>query len=448
MIVDYPVAIIILDAELRIIEVNQPALDLFNETHKAVKNKLFLSLILRQDIERFKVAWMNVTVSKKNQYCEVRMFMPKGDILFLRLDIGYHETMDNIVIVATDITYKKLIEDTQSYLLSYSWANEKRDFFQSLAEYLSVILKADYVCIDKLFGNQEAETVAVYYNGKFDDNVRYFLKDTPCGKVVGNPVCCFPSSVRKLFPKDLVLQEMIAESYIGITLWGASGKPVGLIAVISRKPLKDTKVSEMILKQVSIRTAAELEYRMHVTKFTALSKSNHAMMYSTSENQLLRSVCRIITKDCDYPLMWIGFADNNEEKSISIVASSGFEQDYLKTLNLTYADVERGRGPTGTAIRTSHITICNNFLTDPKFTPWREQAVKRGYASSAAIPLITDGKAYGAIMVYAREPEYFDEEEIKFLTELANDLSQGITAIRLRTEKKMILSELNSYRQN
>jgi hypothetical protein len=120
----------------------------------------------------------------------------------------------------------------------------------------------DYVCIDRLEeGSLAARTVAIYFDGKFEDNVSYTLKDTPCGDVVGKTVCCFPREVRHLFPKDAVLQEMLAESYVGVTLWGSQGQPIGLIALLRRKPLEDCGLATSILQLVAVRAAAELERR-------------------------------------------------------------------------------------------------------------------------------------------------------------------------------------------
>ena len=172
--------------------------------------------------------------------------------------------MDDTIQLKNSFTAEQLlkqVEDTQSFLLGYSWAGSGKNFFELLAVYLYESLGADYVCIDKLIpGGLEAQTVAVYFDGQFEDNVRYTLEDTPCGKVSGQQVCCFPHKVRHLFPNDVVLQEMVAESYSGITLWSSEGIPIGLIAVISRKPLTDTKLAEIVLKQVSIRAASELEH--------------------------------------------------------------------------------------------------------------------------------------------------------------------------------------------
>ena len=67
--------------------------------------------------------------------------------------------------------------------------------------------------------------------------------------------------------------------------------------------------------------------------------------------------------------------------------------------------------------------------------PWRAEALKRGYASSVAIPLCADAVAFGALNIYAPEPEAFGPEEVKLLTELADDLAFGITALRTRRER-------------
>jgi hypothetical protein len=139
----------------------------------------------------------------------------------------------------------------------------------------------DYVCIDSLEGDLlTARTVAIYVNGRFEDNVSYTLHDTPCGEVVGKDVCCFPEGVRQSFLKDAVLQEMKAESYIGVTLWSYDHRPIGLIAVIGQRPLADPEFAESILKLAAIRAAGELERRK---ADEALSHSRDLMRYIIEE---------------------------------------------------------------------------------------------------------------------------------------------------------------------
>ena len=161
-----------------------------------------------------------------------------------------------------DISERRQIEEVQSYLLQISSLQHGEDFFELLARYLAKILGMDYVCIDRLQGDcLSAKTLAVYHDGRFEDNVEYTLKDTPCGDVVGKEVCVFPREVRNLFPQDAALQDLQAESYVGTTLWSFDMKPIGLIAVIGRKELNSSHFAEAVLKLVSIRAAGELERR-------------------------------------------------------------------------------------------------------------------------------------------------------------------------------------------
>lgn len=161
----------------------------------------------------------------------------------------------------SDDTYRTKIFEIQSFLLSYSWVKSGEDFFIALAEYLADLLDADYICIDRLHSTLEAETVAVWFDGHFDDNYRYTLTDTPCGNVLANEVCTIPEKVRYLFPRDEFLQHMGAESYAGITLRNSDGKAIGLIAVISRKRSADMSVVQHLLRQVAISASAELQHR-------------------------------------------------------------------------------------------------------------------------------------------------------------------------------------------
>jgi PAS domain S-box-containing protein len=201
-----------------------------------------------------------------------------------------------------------------------------------------------------------------------------------------------------------------------------------------------------VTADISKRKREEEEIRKLNRTLRALSKSNQALMAAADEKTYLWDVCMIIMEDCGHAMVWIGYAQNDGAKSVRPVAHAGFEEGYLETLQVNWADTERGRGPTGAAIRTGKPQGCRNMLTDPAFAPWREEAIKRGYASSLALPLRVGGQVFGAITIYAREPDAFSEDEVNLLTELADDLAYGVTylrtqAARLQAEKALRESE-------
>jgi PAS domain S-box-containing protein len=182
-------------------------------------------------------------------------------------------------------------------------------------------------------------------------------------------------------------------------------------------------------------TPGSIEFQRTTRALTTLSRCNQVLVHATSESMLLKEICRVIVEEGFYRLAWVGYAEHDPEKSVRPVAFAGFESGYLDKLKITWADTERGRGPTGTAIRTGRISMCKNALTDPDFAPWREDAIKRGYASSIVLPLRANGTVIGGLSIYATEPNAFDRDELELLTELADDLSYGIIALRDRTER-------------
>jgi PAS domain S-box-containing protein len=200
----------------------------------------------------------------------------------------------------------------------------------------------------------------------------------------------------------------------------------------SRISFRGEPAVQIIIRDITDRKRKELELRKLTRTMRALSSSSQAMMRASDESSYLKEVCRIVVDDCGYKMVWIGFAEDDEAKTVRPVASAGLEAGYLEALRVTWADSERGRGPTGTAIRTRRPALCRDMLSDPNFAPWRDEALRRGYASSVVLPLIAEGKAIGAINIYSRDPDSFYPDEVNLLSVLAGDLAYGLTAIRLR----------------
>jgi GAF domain-containing protein len=126
----------------------------------------------------------------------------------------------------------------------------------------------------------------------------------------------------------------------------------------------------------------------------------------------LKEICCDIVSYGGYRLSWVGFAEDDEQKTVRPVAQCGYEDGYLDAVNITWADTERGKGPVGTAIRTGRPVIAKDIPTSQSFAPWRAEAVKRGYASAIALPLISKKRTLGSLNIYAAEPDAFDADEV------------------------------------
>jgi len=166
-----------------------------------------------------------------------------------------------------------------------------------------------------------------------------------------------------------------------------------------------------------------------------LSDTNQALIRIADEMTLLNEVCRITVEIGGYRMAWIGLAQNDEAKTVRPVAHAGFESGYVESANLTWADNERGRGPGGIAIRTGQLCITRNIPLDPAFAPWREAAIRHGYKSNIALPLISEDHTLGVLEIYSVNTDAFDANEVEILKEMAGDLAFGINALRTRVKR-------------
>ncbi|MGA2881091.1 MAG: SpoIIE family protein phosphatase [Bryobacteraceae bacterium] len=255
------------------------------------------------------------------------------------------------------------------------------------------------------------------------------------------PVIVEDLATEKRFARTTLLHEHQVVSGASVVIATSEGA-YGVLAAYSRHHRSFTADEVNFLQSVANILGSVIErnraetrlWRVHQAQ-RVLSNCNQALIRATEESTLLQQICNLIVEQAGYRLCWVGRGENDEAKSVRVIAQAGFEAGYLSNLNITWADTERGRGPTGTCIRTRQTVLTKNIATDPQMIPWRAEALKRGYASSISIPLIVDGEAFGAIMIYAAEPDAFGTEEVALLTELASDLAFGIATLRTRAER-------------
>ena len=168
-----------------------------------------------------------------------------------------------------------------------------------------------------------------------------------------------------------------------------------------------------------------------------LSAGNHTLLHASDEQELLHDMCQVIVEKGGYRTAAVAYAEHDEDKRIRLMVSIGADKEFIDALHYTWADTEMGRTAAATAIRTGQPCVGRHILTDPvydapAYAPLRENAIKFGFAAVSAFPLRVDGEVLGALVMGAIESDAFDEEEVKLLNELADDLAYGIANLRMR----------------
>jgi PAS domain S-box-containing protein len=197
-----------------------------------------------------------------------------------------------------------------------------------------------------------------------------------------------------------------------------------------------------VVVDITERKRAEANLAHLNRTLKTLYQCNQALVHATEEYELLQSVCRILVEDGGLRMAWVGYREFDEEKTVRPVAAAGYEEGFLEQICVTWADTERGRGPTGTAIRTGIICWTRDNATEPTMAPWRAKVLERGYASSISLPLLYQGEAFGALSLYAPEPDAFNESTAEQYTDLANNLAFGVMALRTRKERTQAENEI------
>jgi len=199
-----------------------------------------------------------------------------------------------------------------------------------------------------------------------------------------------------------------------------------------------------LVSDISERKRTESTLRRLNRELIAISSCTQVLMRSENEQDLLDDLCKTICDTSGYRMAWVGFAEHDAAKSVRPVAQHGFTKGYLEGIHISWANTKQGGGPTGTAIRTGKTQVNKDFATNPRMAPWRDDALKRGYHSSIALPLKIGASDQGCLAIYSDEFDAFADDEVKLLEELAVDLSFGIDVLRTREEHRQAESALRA----
>lgn len=154
--------------------------------------------------------------------------------------------------------------------------------------------------------------------------------------------------------------------------------------------------------------------------YTVLSETNKCIVRATDRGALFRDICRVAVEHGGLQMAWVGILDETTGR-VEPVASSG-SGDGLLNIN----DIRNGADTetvTGAAIREGCLKICGDVVNDARAGRSRGDEEKRGFRSSAAIALNMDGKAIGALTMYAGEANFFGCQMADLLSQMSSDIS-------------------------
>ena len=163
--------------------------------------------------------------------------------------------------------------------------------------------------------------------------------------------------------------------------------------------------------------------------YSVLSGINTTIVRVRERDELFAEACRIAVEHGKFSMAWIGMVDAASRK-VQPVAIAGRDEGYLDRIALTAdEDAPDSCKLVARALSRLEPVVCNDISTDEAMSQWRDEALKRGFRSVAVFPLLLERLPVGVFSLYAPEPDFFDEQEMKLLIEMAGDISFALDHI-------------------
>lgn len=190
----------------------------------------------------------------------------------------------------------------------------------------------------------------------------------------------------------------------------------------------------------SDRAAAEIE-RLNWS-LTTITEITRILVRAKTEHEVFQAACEAATRNDYYDLAWVGLPRHDAVRTVVIGASAGTAKGFVRDLSVYWADVPLGRGPTGTAIRTGRLQVCNRVDEDKNYGPWMDRMRAFSLKCSLSVPIrLPNGSVIAAMTVYSKHPEAFGPREADLFAQLGLDIGFGIDMLRTRAAYRDALAQ-------
>jgi len=189
-----------------------------------------------------------------------------------------------------------------------------------------------------------------------------------------------------------------------------------------------------IARDITERVHFEDQLKIHAEEIFALANSSNVISSVQLSESLYEAICSVAIRNFDLAMAWIGTTEKGTF-DVTPEAAAGHVDSYLNNVRITWDDSEAGMGPIGMALKSKTARIINDISTDPSFALWKEEALKRGYNSCMAVPLIdSDTEIIGALVFYGRTSDYFTKRRAHLFHIYANYASVAVENRKLIEE--------------
>ncbi|MEM9165105.1 MAG: GAF domain-containing protein, partial [Cyanobacteria bacterium P01_F01_bin.4] len=315
-------------------------------------------------------------------------------------------------------------------------------FFASLVEQLTKTLGFEYAFLGEVIDPEQVRVriLAVYGHGQAMERFEYDLLHTPCDQVLRQQLYVYPDKIQQHFPKASLLKDLRVQSYVGMPLVDSHDQVLGILGILSCRPLEAPELTEEVLKIFAARASSELE-RTQTQKVLELRARQQAAVaelgqYALAEHRLEALMHKAVTTlaqtlQMDYCKILELLPDQG---LLQLRAGFGWGPDLVvgqSTLSATEPDSQASY----TLLQSDPILV-EDLATDPRFNgpPLLQQY---GVVSGMSILIPGREQPFGILGIHATQRRVFSQDDVNFLQAIANILAHAIES----TQAKKTLQE-------
>ncbi len=347
--------------------------------------------------------------------------------------------------VARDITRRKVLEDLTLTALE----GDVEELLRRGVRWVREVLEADVAVVYEVpEGSREGilrageginKNMVGRYRLPLEEGTEFYHTFTSV-----SPVTVEDVEKEKRFRLSADVFALGLKSGICVPIRG-KGKPIGILCIYHKRRRtyseEDTDFAVSvanifglaIYRQRSERSLEESEKRLRKLSslYRTLSVIGEIILRERNKEKLLRDICNACITFGGFKASWIGVFENSKFK---IICSCGDVEDFISKIRRSVlSKIRRGVGLCGRAYKTGEVVV-NNDSRNVTPKSLREEMLRKGYLSSATVPIKMDGRVVGIFNLYADRENFFDEEVVSLVKEIGEEVSFALEFIEKEEE--------------
>ncbi|WP_165836434.1 PAS domain S-box protein [Taibaiella soli] len=162
-----------------------------------------------------------------------------------------------------------------------------------------------------------------------------------------------------------------------------------------------------------------------------ISSINESVLKLQTQEEIFTKACEIAVEVGKFQMAWIGTYEKSNDLIVP-VAWAGAEDGFLTAIGAEAYKASTSSIPSARAIRNSNHFYYNDIANSPDIPERiKKEMLRRNYRSGLSFPIFVNSEIVGAFILLMSEPFFFNEEEVKLLREVTDNITFGLDRLRI-----------------